>query len=445
MIADRAEYKSELESITRLGRAQGISLILAAQRPSGVTDQMRSNIKFRISLRVETPGESREMLRRSDAAFLPSGIPGRGYLQVGNEEIELIQVAYTGEKYLPPAPQTQLEPEADLEDTTVFINDVEQQPFDESATDQETEAVPLYKAIIDQLNEMARTHGVEKQRAPWPDFLPLQLSLTETLIAQDPQLPAITSDAYLVNIDAITLGQKPEPILSLNPYVNRWLTGDRGWVQHLSWQEHAVHPVVGLLDNPYSAEQLPLVIDMQRGHTVLFGASGWGKTTFIRTLIVSLAATHSPDHLHAYILDLGGRNLNVLADLPHVGGVISPDSAGYEERVEQLLRELDDLVAKRKEVLSAVGAPDIYQYNEAHSRRQSGTQDAIQSEAHSHAPLTAIVVAIDNFIEFRETFDNNDDNVESVLDRFVSLARQAIWHSLCDYSQPAEHHTEPAL
>ena len=50
MIADRAEFKNELESITRVGRAQGVSLILAAQRPSGVTDQMRSNIKFRICL-----------------------------------------------------------------------------------------------------------------------------------------------------------------------------------------------------------------------------------------------------------------------------------------------------------------------------------------------------------------------------------------------------------
>ena len=104
MIADRAEYKAEFESITRVGRAQGVSLILAAQRPSGVTDQMRSNIKFRICLRVETPGESREMLRRTDAAFLPPGIPGRGYLQVGNEEIELIQVAYTGDRYSDPTP-----------------------------------------------------------------------------------------------------------------------------------------------------------------------------------------------------------------------------------------------------------------------------------------------------------------------------------------------------
>ncbi len=63
---------------------------------------MRSNIKFRICLRVETPGESRELLRRTDAAFLPGGIPGRGYLQVGNDEIELVQAAYAGDRYSEP-------------------------------------------------------------------------------------------------------------------------------------------------------------------------------------------------------------------------------------------------------------------------------------------------------------------------------------------------------
>ena len=63
-----------------------------------------------------------------------------------------------------------------------------------------------------------------------------------------------------------------------------------------------MRPVVGLVDNPYAARQLPLTIDLPRGHVVIFGASGWGKTTFIRTLAVSLAATHSPDataHLRA--------------------------------------------------------------------------------------------------------------------------------------------------
>ncbi|MFM8320979.1 MAG: FtsK/SpoIIIE domain-containing protein, partial [Chloroflexota bacterium] len=105
MIADSPEYKAQLNSITRLGRALGVHLVLAAQRPSGVTDQMRANIKFRIALRVETREESGEVLRRPDAAYLPTGIPGRGYLQVGNENIELIQVAWSGADYTGSRPQ----------------------------------------------------------------------------------------------------------------------------------------------------------------------------------------------------------------------------------------------------------------------------------------------------------------------------------------------------
>ena len=85
MIDDNPEYRAELESITRVGRAQGVNLILASQRPKGVSDQMRANIKLRLCLRVEQADTSRELLRRPDAAMLPNGMPGRGYIQALRE------------------------------------------------------------------------------------------------------------------------------------------------------------------------------------------------------------------------------------------------------------------------------------------------------------------------------------------------------------------------
>jgi DNA segregation ATPase FtsK/SpoIIIE, S-DNA-T family len=396
MIADRSEFKGQLETITRLGRAQGVSLILAAQRPSGVTDQMRANIKFRICLRVETAGESREMLRRSDASYLPTGIPGRGYLQVGNEDIELIQVAYTGEKYADPN-QTP---------TAKVIWPDRRGGYDAA---QDREPPELYKAIIDMLNTMARDQGIAKQHAPWPDFLPPSISLSENLVSQDPTAKAITSDKYLVDVDKIMLGQEREATISLNLSISRWLTGLNGWVEPLDWKKYAMQPVVGLIDNPYAAKQLPLIVDLPRGHAVIFGSSGWGKTTFIRTLVVSLAATHSPDTFHAYILDLGGRNLGVLEKLPHVGALIIPDEEGYKERVEQLLRVLDEIIQQRKTLLNNAGLSDIYQYNHAHPT-------SVQP---------AILIAIDNFLEFVETFGSTSDDVESVLDKLIALARQS--------------------
>ncbi len=53
MISESPEFKDELDRITRVGRSIGVNLLLAAQRPVGVTDQMRANIKYRMCLRVE--------------------------------------------------------------------------------------------------------------------------------------------------------------------------------------------------------------------------------------------------------------------------------------------------------------------------------------------------------------------------------------------------------
>ena len=423
MIADRAEYKAQLESITRVGRAQGVSLILAAQRPSGVTDQMRSNIKFRICLRVETPGESREMLRRVDAAFLPTGMPGRGYLQVGNDEVELIQIAYTGEPYVDPN-RTPLAPVIWPERGGSY------------SPTQDLAPPELYKVIITTLDELARKRKLPAQGAPWPKILPSQLALSEPLIADEPTLKTITAARYLapLQIQRITLGQPREATLTLNPALNRWFNGISGWLelaeadaatQTQFWSDYAVRPVVGLLDNPYEACHLPLVIDLPRGHTTIYGASGWGKSTFLRTLAVSLAASHSPNYLHLYLLDLGGRGFGVLSKLPHVGAVITPDEEAYEERVTQLIRELDDLIGQRKTLLSSAGNADLYSYNQQHP------QD----------PQPAVVVLLDNFSEFVATFGGQPDDTESGLQRFIALLRQAKpygVHVVVSANQPAD-------
>jgi len=404
MIADRSEYKTQLESITRIGRSLGVSLILAAQNPSGVTDQMRSNIKFRICLRVETSAQSRELLRKTDAAFLPS-IPGRGYLQVGNDEIELIQVAYTGEKFQ--------ESDAESALQTVLWPD-------HNKSDYETdEPLELYKVIAQRLQDQAISQHVAPQRAPWPDFLPDRLALNQPLAytggraidRKENQGLMITSTSYLQKVDLLSLDTPQDDLLTLNPFFTNWTNEPEsaGWNEQIDWITYAMRPVVGLIDDPYGARQIPLCVDLYQGHAVLYGASGWGKSAFIRTLALSLAATHSPNRLHMYILDLGGRTLSALAGLPHVGSVISPDEEGYEERVAQLLRVLDETINDRKEVMSAAEAANIYEYNAWYPE---------QCEP-------SILVAIDNFFEFRETFGGDADDENSVLAKLITIARQA--------------------
>lgn len=389
MITANKEFKTELEMITRLGRAQGISLLLAAQRPTGITDQMRANIKFRICLRVETDGESREMLRHSAAAFLPGNIPGRGYLQVGNDDIDLIQVAYTGDKYIDPTlPGIPNVIWLDNNDTQL------------AELREEKDPPKLYQAIVSMVGDTATATGCVPQRAPWPAPLPQPGALTLTT-------PLASTD-YLASTSAITHDQEGVSPVILNPFIAPWLNENAAWAG-IHWGHHAMRPVIGLVDNPYAAQQLPLTLNLRRGHAAIFGASGWGKTISLRTLITSLAVTHSPGEFHSYILDLGGRNLHPLAALPHVGTVINPDEEGYVEQVAYLLREMDNLVEQRKTLLAQAELEDIYQYNQ---------QNPLQPEA-------AVLIVIDNFIEFLETFGESKDDVPSTLDNLIALMRQS--------------------
>lgn len=96
--SEQPEFMKELISIARIGRSLGIHLILATQKPSGqVSEQIWSNSKFRICLKVASKEDSNEVIRTAAAAKIKE--VGRAYLQVGNNEVfELFQSGYGGEK-----------------------------------------------------------------------------------------------------------------------------------------------------------------------------------------------------------------------------------------------------------------------------------------------------------------------------------------------------------
>jgi DNA segregation ATPase FtsK/SpoIIIE, S-DNA-T family len=371
MVKEQPEFKAQMDSITRLGRALGVTLITATQRPAGaVTDQMRANMKFRICLRVETMEDSRELLRRSDAAFLPPDIPGRAYVQVGNENVELIQVARAGGPYTGP--------DIDTEPPVIWLS--------RKAKEQARRAGPLEEApalsdvLVDIMYRLSQENtDVVTQKKPWPDPLPARLPL-----------------------DAQYIGDEEErnPLLPLNPAVRAWLRGEGEW-KGVDWQDEAMRATIGLIDRPIRAEQLHLTLDLTRGHAAVFGASGWGKTVFLRTLIMSLAATHSPDGLQIYMLDFGGRGLDVLEALPHRGASIMPSE---EERVERLLRKLDRMLQERNALLSQARADSLGAYN-------------VAQKAAGKEPLPAVLLVIDNFAEFKENYEN-------LLPQLIGIARE---------------------
>ena len=95
------EFMNQLISIARIGRSLGIHLILATQKPSGVVnDQIWSNSKFKICLKVQDRSDSMEVLKKPDAASIKE--VGRFYLQVGYDEyFEIGQSGWAGAKYNP--------------------------------------------------------------------------------------------------------------------------------------------------------------------------------------------------------------------------------------------------------------------------------------------------------------------------------------------------------
>ena len=97
--SEEPEFIREFVSTARIGRSLGVHLILATQKPGGIIDeQIWSNARFRVALKVQDASDSKEILKNGDAASIT--VTGRGYLQVGNNEVyELFQSAWSGANY----------------------------------------------------------------------------------------------------------------------------------------------------------------------------------------------------------------------------------------------------------------------------------------------------------------------------------------------------------
>ncbi|MFO7171886.1 MAG: type VII secretion protein EssC [Bacillota bacterium] len=319
--AEQPEFMRELVSAVRVGRSLGVHLILATQKPAGVVDeQIWSNTRFRICLRVERPQDSQEVLKSPLAATITGS--GRAYFQVGNNErFELFQSGWAGAPYRPEAGDG--EPEAALTIAEVALDGTR---------------VPLWPAA---------------REAPAPESGETQL---QALVAH---LAAAARAAGIAPLPGPWLPPLPEavPLDRLGPREGGW--DGQGWTPAGRWLE----PVVGLMDWPEEQRQGPLRIPLGReGHLAVFGAPGMGKTTFLQTLVTSLALDHSPGELQVYLLDASGRGLSLLRGLPHVGAVVRGDET---ERLERLFRLLLGEMEARKARLAEAGAGTLAAYRQA--------------------------------------------------------------------------------
>ncbi len=321
------EFMDELISAARIGRSLGVHLILATQKPGGVVnDQIWSNTRFRVCLRVQDRGDSMEMLKRPEAAELKQ--TGRFYLQVGyNEYFALGQSAWGGADYIP-----QDEMPAEQDNTIQFIDNTGQTVLDVKPYVKKGQAQgKQVAAVVRYLSDLARREKL-MPRSLWMQPLP-----------------------DMIELSALAK-QVKEP------------------------DTQGIHALIGMTDDPEYQRQFPLFLPLLDFHNMLLaGASGSGKSTFLRTMLYSLVSRYSPQEVNYYIIDLSDGALSGYKNTPHCGAYLTDEN---EKDVGRLLKFIHDIIVHRRKLFAQAEIMDFDVYRRMH-------------------PLPLILVIVDGFMNVK--------------------------------------------
>lgn len=143
-------------------------------------------------------------------------------------------------------------------------------------------------------------------------------------------------------------------------------------------------------------EGRPVVLDIkesaQQGmgpHGLLIGATGSGKSEVLRTLVLALALTHSPEQLNLVLVDFkGGATFAGMADLPHVSAMIS-NLESELSLVDRMQDALQGEMVRRQEMLRQAG--NYANVSDYEADRLVGK--------HEYPPLPALFIVLDEFTE----------------------------------------------
>lgn len=144
-------------------------------------------------------------------------------------------------------------------------------------------------------------------------------------------------------------------------------------------------------------------------HGLCVGATGSGKSEFLRALVLSLLLTHGPDRLNMVLVDYkGGATFAPFEGVPHVSGIITnlQDDVSLVDRVHA---SLAGEVERRQEVLKRAGNISNITDYELHRRERAQRGEELE-------PLPHLFVVID---EFGELLTARPD----FIDLFLSIGR----------------------
>ncbi|UFS95469.1 type VII secretion protein EccCa [Nocardia huaxiensis] len=400
LLSQHPDFAELFTMIGRLGRSLHVHLLLASQRlEEGRLKGLESHLSYRIGLKTFSANESRQVLGVPDAYNLP-GTPGGGYLKSDSADIVRFQAAYVSGPYVGGGSA----PDATAATQSGEI-DVTARPFTAVHVDfRAADRVPL--------------PAVPAAAEPQPEGD--QISNLQMLVSRVRGQGRPAHEIWLPPLaEAPTLDQ-------LNP--RSVLTGDYS-------QLATLRAAFGIVDRPYDQRRDPLMVDLSgsRGHVAIVGGPQSGKSTALRSLIMSMSLTHTAEQVQFYCLDFGGGTMTGLQGLPHVGAVASRME---EDTVRRTIAEMVTIVRQRELRFRQLGIESMAEF------RRLRAMDPLSSPAAQGAhedPFGDAFLVIDGYGTFRQEFEVLDQTVMNLAVQGLSYGV----HLVISLNRWAE--TRPAL
>jgi S-DNA-T family DNA segregation ATPase FtsK/SpoIIIE len=371
LLSAKPDFIDMFVQIGRLGRSLGVHLLLASQRlEEGRLRGLDTHLSYRIGLRTFSSSESRVVLGSADAYELPKA-PGHGYLKSGIDPMARFRAAYVSGVYRRAAGQAAHSGEQALamlnEYPPTYLAPAEpDEPQPEQVADDDAVGESLMDILVDRL----RGRGKPAHRVWLPPL-------------RDP-----------VTLDRLLPDLAPHPMRGLT-------TADAS-------QHGALRAVIGIVDRPVEQRHDPLTLDLAgaAGHVAIVGGPQSGKSTALRSIMASLALTHTPAEVQFYCLDFGGGTLASMRDLPHTGWVATRQDAGA---VRRTVAEVRQLMAHRERQFAESGVESMIMYRRM---RRDGR--------HSGDPFGDVFLFIDGWQTVRNDFEDLEDAMIDMAARGLS-------------------------